>query len=313
MKIIFMGTAQFAVPILDKIIHSVDHDVLAVVTNIDKPGGRGRKLLPSPVKNHVLNLSIPILQPEKLKDQKFIDKLCSFDADIFVVVAFRILPEAVFSIPKKGTINLHASLLPKYRGPAPIQWALINGEKETGLTTFRIDSGIDTGKMLLQKKIVIAENETAGELAERMSVLGADLVVETLDRIGKGNIKETIQNTSGLSKAPKITPELMNIDWDKPAEETANLISGLSPAAAARTKCGETGYKIYRASAADITLIADTDKPGQIIKADKNDGFLVSTGRGLLKILEIQRQGKKVMKWQDFIRGMPLKVGDIFS
>ncbi|MFC1492977.1 methionyl-tRNA formyltransferase, partial [candidate division KSB1 bacterium] len=226
---------------------------------------------------------------------------------------FRILPEAVFSIPELGTINLHASLLPKYRGPAPIQWALINGDKETGLTTFRIDSGIDTGRILLQKKISIAENETAGELAVRMSESGAGLVLETLDLIEKGDLEETVQDTSGLSKAPKITPDLMYINWSRPAEYIANLIRGLSPAVAARTNCGDTGYKIYRAAPADIDHSAGNDKPGQIIKADKNDGLVISTGSGSLKILEIQRQGKKVMEWQEFIRGMRLKVGDIFS
>lgn len=310
MKIVFMGTAKFAIPILDKIINSSVHDVIAVVTNVDKPGGRGRKLLPSPVKEFTIDQKIPVLQPSNLKDSSFHNNLKELKADIFVVVAFRILPESVFSIPPLGTINLHASLLPKYRGPAPIQWALINGDKETGLTTFRIDSGVDTGKLLLQKKIRIDDTETFGELSARMADSGADLVVETLDLLEKGELIETNQDDSKLSRAPKITTDLMNIDWTKPAMEIVNLVRGLSPESAVRTYFRETGYKIYRAAAVDVSSIGT--EPGKIIKADKHDGLIVASGEGAVKLLEIQRQGKRIMEWQDFLRGTPLKEGDIF-
>ncbi|MFC1565204.1 methionyl-tRNA formyltransferase [candidate division KSB1 bacterium] len=310
MKIVFMGTAQFAVPILDRLHNNSSHDISAIVTNIDKPAGRGQKLLQSPVKIYFKDLNLPILQPEKLKDGTFIDTLKEINADIFVVVAYRILPEVVFSIPEYGSINLHASLLPKYRGPAPIQWALINGEKETGVTTFRIDPGVDTGKILLQKKIPILDDETAGDLAVKLAEAGAELVVDTLDRIEKNDLEETIQDSSEISRAPKITGDLMQIKWENPALEIVNLVRGLSPATAVKTSCRGINFKIFRAA---LHNNDDQNTPGRIVAANKNDGLLVSAGRGIVRIVEIQREGKKIMDWKEFIKGMPFKEGDIFE
>ncbi len=310
MKLVFMGTADFAVPVLSKIHQNTNHDLLAVVTNIDKPGGRGRKLMPSPVKVFAEEHKIPLFQPEKLKDDHFSSQLRELNADIYVVVAFKILPREVFSIPEYGTLNLHGSLLPKYRGAAPIQWAVINGETETGLTTFIIDAGIDTGGILLQEKVDIFENETYGELAVKMADIGANLLIKTLDGIQDNSIKPLGQDTKEATHAPKIKNEHMKLDFNCTAFEIKNLIRGLSPVYAAKTKCKEVNCKIYKA---DALIDRKSGVVGEIVKADKNEGFLVNTGEGLLSIIEIQREGKKPMHFKEFIKGMPFKIGDIFS
>ncbi|MBD3373464.1 methionyl-tRNA formyltransferase, partial [candidate division KSB1 bacterium] len=227
MKIVFMGTPDFAVPTLKTLLDS-KHEVQAVVTAPDKPAGRGKKMSHSAIKKVALDHDLFVLQPEDLQDPHFVDQLNRFKADLFIVVAFRILPYEVFTLPSKGTINLHASLLPKYRGAAPINWALIRGESETGVTTFFIDRQIDTGQWLMQKRIDIDPNITAGELYEQLKALGSDLVLQTIEGLESNTLQPKSQ-IGEVTKAPKINRELGFLEWQKPAPELHNLIRGLSP------------------------------------------------------------------------------------
>lgn len=309
MKIVFMGTPDFAVPTLCNISTSTDHEIIAVVTNPDKPQGRGRKLTPSPVKIAALELEIPVIQPVNLNENSFIEELKGFNADAFVVVAFRILPDSVIGIPKYGAINLHSSLLPKYRGSAPIEWAIINGDIKTGVSIMKIDSGIDTGAVFMQKEVAINESENCGELSERLSHIGAELMVEALGKIENGNIEVQPQDSERSSRAPKITPDTMKIDWTLPAENIVNLIRGLAPDRAAFTQLGKHKLKIY--SAEVVTDTGPSGKPGEIISADKKNGLSVMTGRSVLRILILQKEGKKKMDAADFLRGSKIDPGTI--
>lgn len=303
LKIIYMGTPGFAVEPLKKLIDK-GFQIAAVVTAPDKPAGRGRELKPSEVKQFALQHSLPILQPEKLKDESFIAELKSYQADLFVVVAFRMLPEVVWSIPPKGTVNLHASLLPNYRGAAPINHALINGEKETGITTFLISHEIDTGNMLLQKKVSITDNETAGSLHDKLMNEGAELLVETVAKIEKNDITPVPQpDIEGLKPAPKLFRETCAINWNMPAEEIRNLIRGLSPYPGAwcELQNGESTMqlKIYKANAEDCN---SGKKPGDI-ETDGKNYLKVICAKGCLNIEEVQAQGKKAMSVKSFLAG----------
>ncbi len=295
MKIIFMGTPDFAIPSLEKLFNS-RHTISAVVTSPDKERGRGQKVSFTPVKEFALKKNLPLLQPKKLKDQNFIEELKSFDADIFVVVAFKILPPEVFTLPSKISFNLHASLLPKYRGAAPIQWALIKGETETGVTTFALEEKVDTGNIFLQKKTKINEEDNFGSLHDKLSLLGADAVLETVDLIESGNFLLKPQNSNEATPAPKITRETGLINWDDNARDIHNLIRGLSPNPGAYFYHAGVQIKIYKTEISDLKL-----KPGEI-KQTKTELFIGCNYKSL-KILELQKEGKKKMSAENFIRG----------
>lgn len=296
MKIIFMGTPEFALPSIKKLIHS-SHQVLAVVTAPDKERGRGQKISFSPVKNLALGHNLPVLQPERLKDENFISSLQNYKADLFVVVAFRILPREVFTIPPKGTFNLHASLLPKYRGAAPIQWALIKGEKETGLTTFALEEKVDTGSIYLQEKISISEDDDYGSLHDKLSTLGAEVVLKTVNLIESGSYELKMQDNSLASPAPKITKEMCKIDWRKSAREIHNLVRGLSPYPAAFFDYKDKVIKVFKTEiTSEINL-----SPGQIYTDKKK--LIIGCRDKAIKILELQLEGRKRMDAEAFLRG----------
>ncbi len=303
MKIVFMGTPDFAVPSLRAVVQA-GYEVSAVVTNQDEPQGRGLRVLPPEIKIAALELGLPVIQVSSLKEQGFITKLIDLSPDVMVVVAFRILPREVYTIPKFGTFNLHASLLPKYRGAAPINWAIMNGEKETGVTTFYLDDKIDTGRIILQKKTQIGENETAGELSTRLSLLGAEAVVETLMRIQSGTVRVMEQDSSLSTKAPKITKEDCLIDWSKTASIVHNLIRGFSPEPGAYTFLGSKMMKIFKARLAQES----SNLQFGTIRVDAGR-FLVACSDEFLEILELQLEGKKRLASADFLRGARIESG----
>ncbi len=296
MKIVFMGTPEFAVPALNALITS-SHTVVAVVTGPDKERGRGQKVSFTAVKEAAIKNNIPVLQPEKLKDADFISKLKSFNADLFVVVAFRILPREVFTIPSKGSFNLHGSLLPKYRGAAPIQWALINGETETGVTTFMLEDKVDTGNILLQEKIKIDEEDDFGTLHDKMSLVGAEIILQTVSLIENGKYELKKQDDSLTSSAPKITKELCEINWNKTALEIHNLIRGLSPFPGAFFMFKDKTIKIYKTK-----IVLNHNLNAGKFYQTKNS-LAIGTGSGSLEILELQQEGKRRMKIDEFLRG----------
>ncbi len=295
MKIIFMGTPDFAVPSLKRLFES-RHQVAAVVTTPDKQRGRGQKFTFTPVKEFALSNNIPVLQPEKLKNDDFINELKKFEADLYVIVAFRILPIGVFTIPPKGSFNLHGSLLPAYRGAAPIQWALINGEKETGLTTFALAEKVDTGNIYYQEKVEIHAEDNFGTLHDRMSIKGAEVVYKTVEIIESGNFALKEQDNSKASPAPKITKETQEIDWNRSAVEVHNLIRGLSPYPGAFFFHNNKLIKIYTSKHSDEKL--DSGE----IKQTKTELF-IGCGEGSLEVLELQLEGKKRMHTEEFLRG----------
>ncbi|HDL18344.1 MAG TPA: methionyl-tRNA formyltransferase [Bacteroidetes bacterium] len=296
MKIIFMGTPDFSVPTLNALIAS-SHEVVLVVTGPDKPRGRGQKLQPTAVKEAAVQHKIPVYQPEKLQAPEVADRLQQIPADLFVVVAFRILPEQIFSIPPQGTINLHASLLPKYRGAAPIQRAILNGDCETGVTTFFIEKNVDTGIIILQRKVAIASEDTAGVLHDRLAEIGAQTVCETVDLIAAGKTPR-LRQTGEVTKAPKITREMCRIEWSRPAEKIINQIRAFSPFPGAFTYLGEKLIKIYRAGKADLQV---PGQPGDIY-IDREKLFC-KTGSGWLEIFLLQLQGKKRLPAKEFLPG----------
>lgn len=304
LRIIFMGTPEFAVPSLDA-LYKAGYNIVGVITAPDKPAGRGMKLSESAVKKYALEKKVRILQPEKLKDPNFIEELQSLKADVQVVVAFRMLPEIVWNMPPLGTINLHGSLLPQYRGAAPINWAIINGEKETGVTTFKLQHEIDTGDILLQQKIEIAEDETAGTLHDKMMNIGADLLLKTINQLEKRTLKEVPQNSpftihhSPPHHAPKIFTETCEIDWNKDVNEIYNLIRGLSPYPAAFTHLNGKKLKIF---SAEKELANAKEKPGEIV-SDQKTYLKFAAKDGFISLKEIQIEGKKRMKIEDFLRG----------
>ena len=306
MRLIFMGTPDFARVSLKKLLES-KHEVLAVVTVPDKPKGRGLKLQPSPVKEFAVANQLPVFQPESLKDPEFIQTLKNFNADAFVVVAFRILPREVFTIPPKGTINLHASLLPKYRGAAPINWAIINGETETGVTTIFINERVDQGNILLQERVPIGPDMTAGELHDVLADVGADLLVKTLDQLESEGIKPKKQDPSLVSKAPKITKEICHLNFNQSAQQVHNWIRGLSPYPAAFAYWNGKLLKLFRSR--PVAAGDSNAEPGTIVMVMKN-AFSVQCASGIIDIFEVQLQGKKKMSVEAFLNGQSLKKGD---
>jgi methionyl-tRNA formyltransferase len=304
LRIVFMGTPEFAVASLDALVKA-GYNIVGVVTAPDKPAGRGMKMNQSEVKKYALKHKLKVLQPEKLKDPSFLEELKSLHADLQIVVAFRMLPEVVWNMPAKGTINLHGSLLPQYRGAAPINWAVINGEKETGVTTFKLKHEIDTGDILLQESFPIGENETAGEVHDKMKEIGAQLLVKTVQGLAEGTLKETPQVSvlstqySVLRHAPKIFTQTCNIDWNKTTDEIHNLIRGLSPFPAAFTELGDKTIKIFRS---EKELMIPTSKPGRW-ESDKKTFLKFACKDGYILLKDVQLEGKKRMSIEDFLRG----------
>jgi methionyl-tRNA formyltransferase len=280
------------------------------VTVPDKPQGRGQKLTESPVKTFARERGLKIHTPDDLKDEGFIRELKELNPDAILVVAFRILPEEVFTIPPLSTVNLHASLLPKYRGAAPINWAIINGETKTGLTTFYIRKKVDTGDIILQKEIDIGPDETFGQLHDRMSEMGAQILLETVDLMEKGEVKLIRQDDSKATKAPKITPEHCKINWSSQASEIKNLIRGLSPSPGAFTSFRGKILKIYKSEVVEAKT--QTDGFGEIVGPDDPKKIWVKTGSDFLSLLEVQPEGKKKMSGEEFIRGYRLVAGEKF-
>jgi methionyl-tRNA formyltransferase len=309
MNIVFMGTPEFAVPSLEALL-ARSYTISAVVTAPDAPRGRGRHLGPPPVKECAFRHSLPVLQPVSLKDPSFAAAIRSLAPDLIVVVAFRILPKEIFTIPSLGTFNLHASLLPKYRGAAPINWALINGEKETGVTTFYLQESVDTGNIILQARVNVGEETTAGELHDLLSDVGADVVVQTVRLIELGKAEVRKQDDGAASPAPKLFKETCRIDWHRPAEHIRNFIRGLSPSPAAWTTHKGKGIKLYKSSRRPEvgSLRSDVGKLSVI-----EGRLLVGTQNGTLEILELQQEGKRRMSAEEFLRGYRFDDGDRFD
>lgn len=307
MRIIFMGTPDFAVPSLKALVEH-HFDVIAVITAPDKPAGRGNKLLQPAVKAYALSQNMTILQPTNLKDPEFIETLRSFQADLQIVVAFRMLPEIVWNMPPLGTFNLHGSLLPAYRGAAPINWAIIRGETETGVTTFKLQHEIDTGSILFQAKEPIYPEDTMGTLYERLMHLGADLVVKTVQAIQENNYNPLPQDLKGeYPIAPKINREICEIDWNQPSEHIHNLIRGLSPVPAAWTTLLGKHCKIYKSSL-EIKYPIPEDTSTQIGEylTDNKKFLYFRTGKGWLSLEELQLEGKKRLEIKAFLAGNKL-------
>lgn len=309
LRIIFMGTPEFAVASLSALVEA-GATVIAVITAPDKPGGRGLQLQQSPVKKYALEKGLQVLQPPMLKHHDFLEDLKRLNADLQVVVAFRMLPELVWNMPPMGTINLHASLLPQYRGAAPINWAIINGEKETGLTTFKLKQEIDTGDILLQERIPIAEDETAGQLHDKMKTIGAELVVKTVKGLAGESLQEIPQDTLGeipapdgtekkIKDAPKIHTATCKINWSQPVETAYNLVRGLSPYPAAFIIMNERMLKIFMAKKETaIPSITEGD-----YETDNKTFLKFACTNGYLHLIEVQMEGKKKMGIAEFLRG----------
>jgi methionyl-tRNA formyltransferase len=302
LRIIFMGTPEFAVQSLISLVANKSN-VVAVITVPDKPAGRGQKQTASPVKIYAAQQGIPVLQPEKLKDPAFLQELKSFEADLQVVVAFRMLPEVVWAMPRYGTFNLHGSLLPQYRGAAPINWAVINGEKETGVTTFFIEKEIDTGKIIYIETEPIYPDDDAGSVYERLMHKGAELVVKTVEAIQNGNYPQQDQDESKpLKAAPKIFRETCEINWEKPAAEIHNFVRGLSPYPAAWTTLNGLSCKIFKTKVVEGDASAT---PGSY-QTDNKHFLHFQTGEGAISIEILQLEGKKKMNIGDLLRGTKL-------
>jgi len=305
MRIVFMGTPEFAVASLDALIQS-GCDIVGVVTAPDKPAGRGQQINESAVKKYAVENGLKVLQPVKLKDEQFLEELKALNADLQVVVAFRMLPEVVWNMPSSGTINLHASLLPQYRGAAPINWVLINGEKESGVTTFFLKQEIDTGDILFTEKVTLTGRETAGDLHDRLMAKGAGLLVKTVKAVESGryteNPQEHLSEGMELKHAPKIFKEDCNIKWDEPSEIIYNFIRGLSPYPTAYTTLNE---KILKVFGAEYELAESNEKPGEFF-SDNRTFLKVSATDGFVHLTDVQLEGKKRMGIQEFLRGVRL-------
>ncbi len=299
LRIVFFGTPDFAVGCLKGLVDAGAH-IVAVVTMLDKPAGRGQQLQASAVKQYAAAQGIPVLQPEKMKAPDFLEALRSFHADLQVVVAFRMMPEVVWNMPPMGTINVHGSLLPQYRGAAPINWAIINGEAETGVTTFKLQHEIDTGDILLQQSVPILAVDNAGSMHDKLMVAGAELLVRTIKGLADGSLKEMPQNNiSTLKSAPKIFKENLAIDWNKSVTEIDNFIRGMSPYPAAFTTLGGKQIKIYKVH---YQQEATTLTPG-IHETDKATYLRYAAKDGWIYVDELQMEGKKRLNVVDFLRG----------
>ncbi len=305
MKLIFMGTPDFAVPCLEALLKA-GHEVTAVFTQPDKPKGRGYTLTPPPVKTAALKQGIEVYQPKTLKSEDVFSVIKEINPQAVVVVAYgKILPENILSLPEYGCINIHASLLPKYRGAAPIQWAVINGERESGVTAMRMDSGLDTGDVLLKASTAISENETAGELSERLSVMGAELLVETLSELEKGSLTPCKQGESPTAYAAMLDKSICKIDWNDSADAVHNKVRGLSPRPVAVTTLNGKNVKIYQTVKSEKSGL-----PGEIISVSP---LTVACGKGAVEIMQLQLEGKKRMDSKSFLLGHPLRTHAFFG
>ena len=305
MRVIFMGTPDFAVPSLEALL--TKHEVVLVVTQPDKPKGRGKKMVPTPVKACALEHGIPVLQPEKVKEPKFVEQLRSYEPDLIAVTAFgQILSEPILEMPKYGCINVHGSLLPKYRGAAPMQWSIIDGEKVTGITTMYMAKGLDSGDMLLKAEVEITDEDTFATIHDKMAVTGANLLLDTLDQLEAGTLERIPQDHDAATYAPMITKETGHIDWSKNRQDIINLIRGLNPVPAAYTIYEEVVLKIFGAVISDVQ--ADDAANGEIVAVVKK-GFVVKCGDGCLLITEVQARGGKRMMTDAYLRGHAMKEG----
>ena len=307
MNIIFMGTPEFAVPSLKALIDS-KYDVVGVVCQPDRPKGRGKKMSSPPVKELAEQHSIPVLQPEKIRTDEFYVTLKGFKPDLICVTAYgRIIPPSILELPKYGCLNVHASLLPKYRGAAPINWAIINGEKTTGITTMLMDEGMDTGDILLKKEIEIGEDDTSVELSQKLSAIGAELLIETIEKGENDEITPIKQNDSEATSAPIIKKDVGKIDWSKSAEEIRNLIRGTQPWPGAFTSYNGKNLKFFKAS-----VIKQNGEPGKILTAE--DGkLIIGTDSNSLDVEELQIEGGKRLKVSDFLRGNQMKSENVLG
>ena len=305
MRVIFMGTPDFAVPSLEALL--TKHEVVLVVTQPDKPKGRGKKMVPTPVKACALEHGIPVLQPEKVKEPEFVEQLRSYEPDLIAVTAFgQILSEPILEMPKYGCINVHGSLLPKYRGAAPMQWSIIDGEKVTGITTMYMAKGLDSGDMLLKAEVEITDEDTFATIHDKMAVTGANLLLDTLDQLEAGTLERIPQDHDAATYAPMITKETGHIDWSKNRQDIINLIRGLNPVPAAYTIYEEEVLKIFGAALSDVQ--ADSAANGEIVAVVKK-GFVVKCGDGCLLITEVQARGGKRMMTDAYQRGHAMKEG----
>ena len=309
-KLVFMGTPEFAVPCLKSLINH-GHNMSAVVTQPDRPKGRGRKLVASPVKLLAIEHGIQVMQPEKASDKQFCHLVKSMEPDLIIVIAFgQILKRNLLSIPKLGVINIHASLLPQYRGAAPIQWAIINNEKKTGLTVMLMDEGLDTGPILFQEEIPILKYETAGQLHDRLALKAGDFIIKSLNQMTQKSIKETPQDHSKASYAPKIGKSICLIDWKQPATKISAIIRALDPKPGAYTQLQGKEIKMFSPRLMDEDRLDVVS--GRVVK-DEKGGLLVETGRGVLEIREMQYPGKKRLASHDFLRGFSLPDGTVLG
>lgn len=303
MKIIFMGTPDFAAASLEALIAS-RHEIQAVVTQPDKPKGRKGELTPSPVKVIAKREGIKVYQPLKVRDEEFVKTLRAYNPDVMVVVAFgQIIPLSILKMPKYGCVNIHGSLLPKYRGAAPIQWAVLDGEKETGITTILMDEGIDTGDILLKKTIKIDTDETSGSLFDKLMALGAETILETLDELEKGNLTPTKQGESPTAYAKMLTKAMGLIDFTKPAKELDCFVRGMDPWPSAYTLLSGKTLKLWK-----VRAVEGSGKAGSVIDIGK-ESFTIACGEGAIEVLEVQLEGKKRMSAGDFLKGSTLNIG----
>lgn len=311
MKIVFMGTPDFSVPVLEALAGAGEpYQVIAAVTQPDKPKGRGKAVSMSPVKEKALELGIPVYQPVKARDPEFVQVLRNLNPDIIVVVAFgQILPRSILDLPPKGCVNVHASLLPKYRGAAPIQWAVIDGEKESGVTTMMMDEGIDTGDMLEKMSVTLSPDETGGSLHDKLSRMGAELILSTLSKILEGTITGIPQTEENTCYAKMLQKSMGEIDWTMDAASIERLIRGLDPWPSAYTRWNRKTLKIWKAQVLPDEYEGDC---GEVVYTDKK-AIYVKTGRGTLSLKELQPEGKKRMDVEAFLRGYPIEVHTVFE
>ncbi|MBM7581897.1 methionyl-tRNA formyltransferase [Caldicoprobacter guelmensis] len=311
LKIVFMGTPEFAIPSLEAIVSS-GHKLIGVVTQPDKPKGRGKKLASPPVKEWATARNIPVYQPEKVRDPEFIKILRGLAPDLIVTAAYgQILPKEILDIPPLGCVNVHASLLPKYRGSSPIQQALMDGETETGITIMYMDVGMDTGDIILQKSIPIYPDEQAGELHDRLAVLGGQALAEALKMFENGRPEGRPQEHDKATYCKKIDKSMGNIDWTQSAIRIKNLVRGLTPWPGTFTFLDDQRIKVWKVQEWEYSKLG-TYIPGQVVAADQHQGLVVACGEGFLRLIKIQVEGKKVMEDVEFLRGNPIKVGAVF-
>lgn len=327
MNIVFMGTPDFAQESL-KCLYEAGHNILAVVTNTDKPQGRGMKLVASPVKQYAMEKEIPIYQPEKVRNNiEFLEQIKSLNPDVICVVAYgKILPQELLDIPKLGCINVHGSLLPKYRGAAPIQWAVLNGDRTTGITTMYMDAGMDTGDMILKEEVEIGENETTGELWNRLSKVGGNLLIKTLDLIEQGKATREKQGED-FTMAPMLKKEMAQIDWkNQTANQIHNLVRGLNPIMGAYTFLDGKKLKFWRTKSLTNQEFLEIEKemkkyiykfpeiiPGTVLLADEKQGLHIKTKDGILQVIDVQAENAKKMQVSDFLRGNKILAGTVLG